>query len=183
MCRQCCDAADCPAPAVCHSATCVGGVCGTTPLTDTACDDGNACTQTDTCQDGVCVGGNPVVCPAPSDDCHVGSCDPATGQCTAESLAPHGTACTDGNPLCINGACCTAGHEVVHGGCYVSTEDPFREPCNASCTGWYDLVDGRPVTSGGLCGILITVPPGCHFTSDCLVGYACAFETFCLAPC
>ena len=59
------------------------GTCSNPPKPDgTACNDGNACTQTESCQGGICVGVNPVVCTA-SDQCHtVGTCDPATGQCS-----------------------------------------------------------------------------------------------------
>src|SRR5262245_6331047 len=55
-----------------------------------------------------------------------GTCDPATGQCSAPTFAPPGTQCFDADvdPLCAagptgSGACCTdAGRVVIHGGCF-----------------------------------------------------------------
>src|SRR5437667_3222773 len=82
----------------------------------TDCDDGNACTQTDTCQAGSCTGQNPVVCSA-ADQCHdAGTCNPATGECSAPASAD-GTACDDGNACtqidtCQSGSC-TGSNPVV----------------------------------------------------------------------
>lgn len=60
-----------------------------------SCDDGSACTTADVCgATGVC-GGAPRVCVA-SDQCHVASCDPATGGCVDAPRA-NGSACDDGN--------------------------------------------------------------------------------------
>jgi hypothetical protein len=80
-----------------------------------ACDDGNACTQTDLCVAGVCAGTNPVGCPA-SDQCHVGVCDPATGNCSDQPV--NGGACADGNgcttaDTCENGVCVGSGSGFV----------------------------------------------------------------------
>ena len=73
-----------------------------------SCNDSNSCTQTDTCQAGACTGSNPIVCAA-QDQCHVGgTCNPATGTCSASQRASDGTACSDGN-RCSTGDSCRAG--------------------------------------------------------------------------
>src|SRR5437870_4813001 len=91
-----CTADQCHDPGTCNPAT---GVCSapTNKTNGTACNDGNACTQTDSCQNGSCVGANPMVCTA--DQCHdPGTCNPATGVCSAPTNKTNGTACNDGNP-------------------------------------------------------------------------------------
>jgi len=102
----------CSASDQCHDAgTCNPGtgVCSNPSKTNgTSCNDSNACTQTDACQAGACVGANPVVCAA-QDQCHVGgTCNPATGTCSASPRAADGTACSDGN-RCSSGDSCRAG--------------------------------------------------------------------------
>lgn len=114
------------APVVCAAAApgpCqMGGACNPTtgacggPLPDgTPCSDADGCTQGDGCQAGVCVG-SPVVCtPAPCTA--AGSCDPASGQCTAEPL-PDGAGCEDGDPCtqdegCLAGMCVPADSEAL----------------------------------------------------------------------
>ena len=107
------------APVVCTASTCnVAGTCAPatglcsaqTPAADgVACSDGNGCTTVDTCQAGACVGGTPVTCPVATDVCHVaGACVPATGTCSAQTNAPTGTLCDDGQ-FCTSGDVCTAG--------------------------------------------------------------------------
>src|SRR3989442_1478627 len=60
-------------------------------------------TQTDTCQNGSCVGANPVVCTA--DQCHdPGTCNPATGVCSAPTNKTNGTACNDGDACTQTGS-------------------------------------------------------------------------------
>ncbi len=123
----------------CTADTCQGGVCTEGPTTvtcassdpcristcnpgtgdcdvsdapnGTPCDDGNRCTRTDVCQAGSCVGQDPVACTAP-DPCHgIGTCDPATGLCSAPPLdvgTCQGGRVHDGPCLC-DGACCASG--------------------------------------------------------------------------
>ena len=96
----------------CHDAgTCNPGTgaCSNPAKTNgTSCNDGNACTQTDACQSGACTGSNPISCAA-QDQCHVGgTCNPATGACSASQRAADGTACSDGN-RCSTGDSCRAG--------------------------------------------------------------------------
>jgi len=49
----------------------------------TPCDDGDLCTQTDTCQGGTCIGGDPFSCGLSTQCETAGTCDPATGTCSA----------------------------------------------------------------------------------------------------
>ena len=143
-----------------------------------------SCPRCQTCNTGTgqC---QPVVCPPPADQCHAaGSCDPGTGKCSNPTVA-HGTPCSDGasNPLCINGQCCTAGHEVVHGGCFQVTQIT-----NGACTGCSDAcqtcggsIDGSP---NFLCANETTNGCQSQRNAECPVGQACQtqIET-CLAPC
>src|SRR5438128_1742840 len=85
----------CHDPGTCNPAT---GVCSapTNKTNGTACKLGIGCTQSESCQNGSCVGANPVVCTA--DQCHdPGTCNPATGVCSAPTNKTNGTACNDGN--------------------------------------------------------------------------------------
>src|SRR5262249_6628717 len=65
------------------------------------CDDMNACTTPDVCMAGVCIGTNAFQCD-PMDDCHVASCNPATGNCDSTPLSD-GTPCMGGT--CMGGVC------------------------------------------------------------------------------
>jgi hypothetical protein len=101
----------CPAPDQCHEATTCNtstGACVYPVKGDgTACTDNDACTGADTCQAGVCTGSAPVTCTA-IDQCHVvGTCNPATGQCS-HPIKGDGTPCSDGT-VCTTGDVCMAG--------------------------------------------------------------------------
>jgi hypothetical protein len=79
------------------------------------CDDGNACTTDDVCYAGSCVAGTTVTCPAP-DACHgAGTCNPATGVCSAPPLTA--ATCKNGwikGAACdCDGTCCGAGNNCV----------------------------------------------------------------------
>ena len=158
--------------------------------TGTPCDDGNACTLTDTCQNHVCTGIDPVTC-APSDQCHNGVCNPATGLC-GNAAKPNGSVCSDGDPCTLNDTCqsgiCAAGAPVVcspsdschdagtcdsgTGGC----SNPVK-PDGASCS------DGNACTSGDSCeggtcqpGGAISCNDGNVCTSDsCDPGSGCVY--------
>jgi hypothetical protein len=141
---------------------------------DAQCCAGLACVD-GRCQDR-CAG---VVCTA--DQCHVaGTCDPGTGACSDPTLAPQGTACADGNPLCVGGACCTAaGRVVVHGGCFESCGVGDLCPCGTGCQ---LIFDG----SGGDIGVCGTIDGGPCLTSndECPLGFACVpGADRCIAPC
>src|SRR2546428_1109378 len=98
----------CRAAGTCNPAT---GTCSDPAQLDgTPCNDGNACTQTDTCQNGSCVGANPVVCSA--DQRHdPGTCNPATGVCSAPTTKTNGTACHDGD-ACTQTDTCQNGSRI-----------------------------------------------------------------------
>lgn len=117
----------------CTSEACVGGACQTTPLTGTACEDGNPCTVGDACDKGSCVaGGAPkdsdmdgsvdVACPG-GDDCDDTSgavkpglaevcddgldndCDSATDEADADCEAPPAEGCTYHTDCYPEGVC------------------------------------------------------------------------------
>jgi hypothetical protein len=136
-----------------------------------------SCPRCQTCNAGTgqC---QPLVCPPPADQCHVtGTCDPQTGQCSNPTVA-HGTPCNDGNPLCINGQCCTTGHEVVHGGCFTANNSIDCLGCTITrlcqCFG---SVEGSPFF---LCG---ERDNSCSSNADCPFGQACASQSICIQPC
>src|SRR3989442_13927995 len=135
-----------------------------------ACNDGNACTQTDACQNGSCVGANPVVCTA--DQCHdPGTCNPATGVCSAPTNKTNGTACNDGNACtqtdaCQNGSCvganpvvCTADQCHDPGTCKAPTRTPVT---SANQTNRTACNDGHACKQTDLCYFVLMVrrPPG-----------------------
>jgi hypothetical protein len=148
---------ECPAADACHEA----GVCD--PATGecsvaakpngTPCSDGNACTggagaDGDRCDaDGQCVPGTPVVCTA-SDDCHeAGTCDPATGTCSAPVKAG-GSTCSDGNPCTLGDVCngngtCSAGAPRD-----CSTDDPCHESGSCDVTTGSCVVTPKAVDCG-----------------------------------
>jgi RHS repeat-associated protein len=101
-----CTASDaCHAPGRCDPNN---GTCSNPTAPDgTACPPGaDKCQQSYACVGGTCAGSNPVVCTA-SDECHLGSCDPASGVCS-NSNAPDGTACSAHN-ACTTGDTCASG--------------------------------------------------------------------------
>lgn len=72
---------------------------------DKSCYD-DLCVVDSFCQAGQCVG-EENTCEWLDDQCTVGQCNPATGDCS-EQTAPNGTACDDGDP-CTSDDVCTAG--------------------------------------------------------------------------
>src|SRR5439155_882599 len=122
----------CAAADQCHDAgTCdpATGRCSSPVRPDgSACDDGDACTHDDACEGGAC-GGVHVLCVA-ADQCHtIGSCDPATGQCS-NPAKQDGASCDDGNT-------CTR-TDMCHGGVCIGTNPVVcaaRDDCHAAfCT-------------------------------------------------
>jgi hypothetical protein len=104
------------------------------------------------------------------------TCDEMSGQC---SPVANGTPCNDGNPLCVNGRCCTAGHEVVHGGCF-QINNINCQGCNPGCGGCAGSIDGSP---NFLC--VSDTSNSCKSNADCPVGQACQGEVriSCVQPC
>jgi cysteine-rich repeat protein len=141
----------------CHDAgTCdpATGVCDDPLKNDgSGCDDGDGCTQIDICIAGACIGQEPVVCPQP-DQCHLmGTCDPATGACSAPEK-PTGTACDDGDActqvdICQAGACVGANPVTctVQDQCHVlGACDPTTGVCSNP-----EAADGTACDDGNLC--------------------------------
>lgn len=92
----------------CTDDACVNGKCTFLANDTNPCDDGDLCTVGDACLSGSCVPGSPTICTA-LDQCHsVGSCNPATGECSTPAKAD-GTVCTDNNP-CTDGDACSSGN-------------------------------------------------------------------------
>src|SRR5437879_10328619 len=178
-----CTSDPCHETGACTPAT---GVCSapTNKTNGTACDDGNACTQTDTCQNGSCVGATPVVCPA--DQCHdPGTCNTATGVCSAPTNKTNGTACDDGSACtqtdtCAAGACvganpvvCTAADQChAVGACNPATgvcSNPAK-PNAAPC----DDVNACTRTDTCAAGICVgTNPVVCTAADQCHTAGAC----------
>jgi len=117
---------------------------------------------------GPCAG---VTC-FPSAPCHLGgTCDPATGVCSADTLAPDGTPCSDGL-ACTSGDACQAGQcateaaacddgracsldrcDEVAGGCSSDTS-----PC--PCTTAADCDDGNACNGAETCAAAGICTPG-----------------------
>lgn len=130
----CNDGNECTTDDTCQSGNCTAGaplVCDDgNACTDDSCDtqsgcvatidatnacavggDGDPCTTGDHCDNtGACVG-TPKSCP-PSDQCHVGICNPSDGSC-GQMNKDNGTACNDSknctkDEVCTNGVCADA---------------------------------------------------------------------------
>jgi hypothetical protein len=136
--------------------------CAHEPLNDGPCDD-DACTLQDVCADGICTYISSVVCTA-LDQCHaVGTCDPATGECsnpdlvgelgpnpyyctTSDCCSTHEAGCSDdGIESCVcelDSFCCTQGWDAqcvvaATGACAnAASIAPTQAPCDdgLACT-------------------------------------------------
>lgn len=95
----------CHSTGICAPAT---GICSNpTQVDGYLCNDGNLCTQKSTCIAGLCTAKTPVTCPA-LDQCHEpGTCDMATGACSAPIKADD-SPCDDSN-ACTHADTCKAG--------------------------------------------------------------------------
>jgi cysteine-rich repeat protein len=135
----------CHDPGVCDSFT---GVCSNPPKDDgTSCDDGNGCTQTDQCQAGACAGSNPVACPGRANCQNAGTCDPASGQCSAPTGCAgcgnggveQGEQCDDGNVAAGDGCSPTCQYERCGDGVADRTIQTLKfhwlaESCNTNAS-------------------------------------------------
>jgi hypothetical protein len=150
----CAEADQCHQPASCNAltGTCVSAL----KENGSACDDGSACTQSDGCLAGVCVG-NPIQCGI-SDSCHQpGTCNPATGTCSALPKQD-GTACDDGNP-------CTTGDGCAGGTCAGTAKTCPPSTCQESWS--CDPATGDCLATPG-------DPAQCHEDEGMVVGQALA---------
>lgn len=179
----------CHVAGTCNTKT---GVCTNPAKGDgSGCNDGDKCTQTDTCQAGECKGANPVVCTA-SDQCHdVGTCAPATGNCT-NPAKQNGTLCDDSDKCTRTDSCqagkCTGSDPVTCsslGTCYdVGSCDPGTGICSnpysppgTSCSDGNACTSGEACTGTGKCdggSAVICQPPAntCR-TNTCNVATGC----------
>ena len=129
------------------------GLCESTPLTGTTCDDGNACTTGDTCQSGACTAGGPESCDD-SNGCTDDACDDEFGCVHTNNTA----SCSDGN-ACTTGDVCSDG--ACGGGTLISCDDAdacTTDACSPATGCTHTAVvcdDGDPCTadtcSGGSC--------------------------------
>jgi len=159
-CLECTQDGDCDDGNVCTTNTCgADNHCETTFVTDgTTCDDGLLCTEADACSAGVC-SGTGIDCSAMDDDCNLGFCNEASGQCEPQPIN-EGQACSDGT-FCTTGETCQAG--VCTGGTDrdCSAED---DDCNLGvCDEGSGACVKQPANEGG----------GCDDGSYCNTGETC----------
>jgi hypothetical protein len=162
---------DCLTPADCASGVCCQGTCCQPPATQ--CNLGGLCCAPNCagrqCGPDGCGGGGTCGSCSQCQTCSdTGHCQPAA----------NGTPCNDGSPVCLNGQCCTDGHEALHGGCFkIVTGSPCTgcpNPC--ACFGSIDGSGNFLCSTGG--------STQCGRTADCPVGQACFLsEGLCLLPC
>lgn len=89
----CTSATDCDDHNTCTLDQCPANTCTHQSLDSGDCNDGDACTAADSCVEGKCTG-TPRTCTA-LDACHdVGTCNPATGECS-NPTKPLGSTCED----------------------------------------------------------------------------------------
>jgi len=128
--------------------------CVSTPAPDgSECETNDACITGATCQAGICQGGQPITCE--DGPCDTRLCNPNTGACEVDALAPEGTVCADSTA-------CTAASTCEQGSCV-----PGAPKCD----------DGDPCTvdtcepSTGACGV---EPVTCPLTPDVCAESACS---------
>ncbi|HEY7376709.1 MAG TPA: hypothetical protein VIF57_31410 [Polyangia bacterium] len=199
--RACDDGNACTTGETCSAGTCAGGAtvtctsdacntracngtasCTVTPLTGTACNDGNACTQTDTCQAGACVGTNPISCGG-ADACHDAVCVPATGACSTPNKAD-GTPCGAGCASTCQSGTCTAGGSVTCSAldqCHVAGVcEPATGLCsNPPAANGMACSDGNLCTQGDACqaGVCSGTAKVCAALDECHVAGSCDVAT------
>ncbi len=150
----------------CTADACDGsGGCTHTPLTGTACDDGDACTSATTCDaSGTCGGGTTMSC----DDgnaCTMDACDSAAG-CMHAAVAM-GMSCDDGSACTTGDACDGAGSCA---GTAVSCDD--SNACTSdSCDATTGCVNAN-VAAGTSCddGNACTTADACDGSGSCAGG-------------
>jgi len=176
--QTCEDPATCPVPvsdAACqgHAGECrqldsacqvgecdpVTGTCAARPRPDgLACDDQSACTLNDTCQAGQCKG-TAKSCSQLDDVCHTATCDPATGQCAAQTK-PDGTTCNDN-------LYCTVSDRCLSGQCKGTAKD-CSSVADACSTGVYS-------ESAKACQKILKADPNASYVETTgLTKYACS---------
>ncbi|AUX20370.1 uncharacterized protein SOCEGT47_008390 [Sorangium cellulosum] len=140
-------------PDSCHVGVCnpATGACEAVPGNEgqPCADSGDLCMVGKTCQGGRCEGGAPRDCSALSVGCDEGVCDPGSGNCYAEPIAPGG-ACLSGTDECNRGVCDEQGACIS-----IPTPGEWCPSETVGCTRGVCSDDGvctpRPVPDGGAC--------------------------------
>jgi hypothetical protein len=155
--------------------------------------DNDACTQNDSCRTGVCTAGSRVMCPLATTCKIAGTCQPATGLCSAPTNKGTGVA-DSACPMLL--ASCQAGGCDGNGGCLPAA--PGTVCAGYTCTngspiqGQYSTVDRRRKlcdgtlgaaacrtgNNDGCIGSRVCDPTDCKTScvgdGDCLSGFYCA---------
>ena len=174
----CDDGNPCTAASQCTFGECKGpNTCDCDGDEDCAAEeDGDACNGTLICSSGKCNVdlATVVICEASGDPCVANTCNPATGQCSAEPQ--DGVTCADGDPctsgdVCAGGTCmpgapvdCDDGNPCTAGSCDPGTGACVYTGTGASCD------DGNPCTDEDVC-----LGAECAGSSTC----ACAVDEDC----
>lgn len=152
----------------CHVGECnpATGLCEAVPGHEgTLCSDsGDLCMIGKTCQGGRCEGGAPTDCSELDVGCSNGACDPGSGNCYAEPIAPGG-ACVSGTNECNRGVC-------DEGGACVPIPTPGAScasqtaGCTAGVCSEAGVCTARSVPDGGAC----VDSDWCTLGETCLAG-------------
>ena len=158
------------------------------------CNDQNPCTHSDQCDaEGVCVGES-VICDVPSADADCrenGRCDPQTGDCKYDYLAPD--ECSDGNlchlsGICLGGVCVTEPKRCpitsaleckviecneLNGNCEAIGNQPPMVSCNTDVCQLNQVCDGEGTCVEG------TRELSCPPSDQCNIYEACDAEAGC----
>jgi hypothetical protein len=174
---------ECPPLNVCqYAGTCnkTTGLCDNPQVADnTPCDDGNPCTTNDFCWEGRCLGGGLAACTTPNECFTAGTCQFATGQCSAANYRGDGATCSTG--VCWNQACCTPltkAQACANGACGPQSDGcggTFQclAPADASCQLDSDCCSG--VCVNGVCQAgPVAVGGACDNYGDCASGNCCS---------
>jgi hypothetical protein len=157
---------------------------------DADCDDGDPCTV-DTCVASVCQY-TPKDCSSLDDQCIVGVCDPATGDCVPDLTAKNGQACDDDDPCTINDTCADGDCLGAAKDCSYLNDQCVVGYCDADTGNCLeDLIakngqacdDGDPCTINDVCagGDCLGAAKDCSYLNDqCVVGYCDAGTGNCL---
>ena len=192
---DCNDFDPCTTADSCVDGECIGkDICFCLDKEDgTPCNDGYPCTVDDTCVKGGC-DGTPKDCSDLAEECHVGVCIAATGECSSVPVQD-GSPCADGNKCtagdsCLEGLCggtaidCSqldgdCGIGICKEGTGECTVDPAPDetPCDDAdvCTGNDLCQNGSCQGDVNLCGDCADKQPGdeCDDTDACTVNTIC----------
>ena len=188
----------CTASDACHSV----GTCNTATGTctnpnapaGTTCSDGNACTTNDICNGlGTCSAGAPVVCTATA--CNApGTCDSATGQCSAQTPVANGTACSDNNACTQTDTCqagaCVGGNPVVCSTTLACHTAGTCVPATGVCSPAVPVADGTLCDDGNFCtsndactnGVCVGPNPTCVAPLICSAATQTCIAPACMQP-